>query len=226
MTDLRIVTLGERVVAVDKPHGMLTIPGRLGSGDPRPCLIHELSRTVPGKLWIVHRLDREVAGLVLFARDADAHRTLGGWFERRAVRKSYEAWTEGDPGRASLVQGTWQGRLIRGRRRVHEGDRGRDSVTEARCTGSWMHCGEPVVTWELSPRTGRPHQLRCQAASRGFPILGDALYGATRPFAPQAIALRATRLAFPGATREELDRLGLPEDLQVEPLSALVREDS
>jgi len=222
---LRIVMLGDRVVIADKPSGMLTIPGREGAADPRPCLTRELSALVPGKLWIVHRLDREVSGLVIFARDAEAHRLLNGWFEHRLVEKEYEAWTEGDRARAASARGRWEGHLIRGRRRVHEGERGKLSVTDATYAGTVMRDGATRLRWTLIPRTGRPHQLRCQASARGFAILGDALYGASAPYLPDAIALREVRIAFPGADRVVLRELELPSDLRVDGLSAAVRGD-
>ncbi|HKQ63288.1 MAG TPA: malate synthase A [Candidatus Polarisedimenticolaceae bacterium] len=212
-----VVLASPLVLAADKPAGMLTIPGRRGSADERPCLIHELARSFPGKIWIVHRLDLEASGLVLFARTAETHRTLCALFEHRTVRKRYEAWTEGEPPPADAEQ-VWESRLVRGKRRAYESERGKWSRTRARFLGAIDHAGRRWLRWELYPETGRPHQLRCQLAARGWPVAGDRLYGARDEFAPGAIALRALALDFSGAPAERA-ALELPERLEVAPLA-------
>jgi tRNA pseudouridine32 synthase/23S rRNA pseudouridine746 synthase len=222
MTVPVVVHESEGVVAVDKPHGWLTIPGRHAESDPRPVLARRLADRMGGKLWIVHRLDREVSGLLLFARNPDVHRLLSGWFERHEVVKRYEAWTEGEFPDAAESGGSWEGWLIRGRRRVHEASepaRGKWVRTQAHCRGRVMHEGAKLLRWELLPETGRTHQLRCQCSARGFPIAGDGLYGSHVSFRPDAIALRAVSLEFhrlPPSSREEV---GLPLSLRVEGLS-------
>jgi tRNA pseudouridine32 synthase/23S rRNA pseudouridine746 synthase len=211
-----IIHESDAVLAVDKPHGWLTIPGRQGEADPRPVLVRELASRAGGKLWIVHRLDREVSGLVLFAKTAEAHRTLCGWFERHEVRKRYEAWTQGTP--PTEGETVWEGWLIQGRRRTHETrepGKGKWARTIARFEGTGIHAGARLLRFALLPETGRTHQLRCQAASRGFPIAGDVLYGSTVAWLPDAIALRAVRLEFPRATDQVLVRLDLPRALVI-----------
>ena len=215
-----IVWESAHVVAVDKPSGMLTIPGRHGSRDERPCLVHAVARRFPGKLWIVHRLDRETSGLVLFARSAEAHRILCSAFEGRTVGKTYEAWTEGpppDPIDRALV---WESRLLRGKRRAHEHPRGKWSRTTARCTGTVLCRELRLVTWRLEPATGRPHQLRVQAAARGWPIAGDRLYGSRVDLGPDRIALRAVSLDLPGLTG-----LGLPARIELAHLDLALGPD-
>lgn len=220
MTVPGIVHVSDAVIAVDKPHGWLTIPGRHGAGDPRPVLTRFLDERYGSKIWIVHRLDREVSGLVLFARTADAHRLLCGWFERHEVVKRYLAWTEGSP--PAIPEAVWEGWLIQGKRRVREAGepgKGKRARTVARFAGSVTHGGEVLLRWDLLPETGRTHQLRCQAAARGFPIAGDALYGSSVPFEPDAIALRAVGLEFPEATPDQRAALGLPPAMRIEGLS-------
>lgn len=214
LTEPAIVHASDAILAVDKPHGWLTIPGRQGAADPRPVLVRHLTERLGSRLWIVHRLDREVSGLVLFARTAEAHRTLCGWFERHAVAKRYEAWTEGTP--PAEAETVWEGWLIQGKRRVFESaspGKGKRARTLAACLGRRRRGDLHLLRWSLRPETGRTHQLRCQAASRGFPIAGDALYGSTVPWEPDAIALRAVSVEFPTAPDEDLVRLGLPRTL-------------
>lgn len=216
LTEPTIVHESDAVLVVDKPHGWLTIPGRQGEADPRPVLVRELAASAGGKLWIVHRLDREVSGLVLFAKSAEAHRTLCGWFERHAVVKRYEAWTQGSP--PAEAETVWEGWLIQGRRRTHETrepGKGKWARTVAQFEGAGTHAGARLLRFALRPETGRTHQLRCQAAARGFPIAGDALYGSTVAWLPDAIALRAVRLEFPEASQATLFRLGIPREIAV-----------
>lgn len=219
-----IVVRSDAVVVVDKPHGWLTIPGRRKDDDPRPVLVRHLTERTGAKVWIVHRLDREVSGLVVFARTSEAHRLLCGWFERHDVVKRYEALTAGTPPEKAGEQ-TWEGWLIPGRKRVHEvrePGRGRWSRTVATYRGKVASGAAGLLRWDLCPETGRSHQLRCQASERGFPIAGDALYGSTVAYRPDAIALRAVALEFPDATDEELDRLGIPRTIEVPGLSSAV----
>jgi 23S rRNA-/tRNA-specific pseudouridylate synthase len=216
MTGPAVVHESGSVVIVDKPHGWLTIPGRAGAADPRPVLSRHLEERYGARIWIVHRLDRGVSGLVLFARDAGAHRLLCGWLERHEIVKEYEAWTGGSP--PGAPDAVWEGWLIQGKRRVHEAaspGKGKHARTVARCAGAGTRGGLRFLRWTLLPETGRTHQIRCQAAARGFPIVGDALYGSEVPFRPDAIALRAVRLTFPGDRADDLRALGLDPEVRV-----------
>ncbi len=202
----------ESFVAVDKPAGWLTVPSRMGKSDPRPCLGPALEAELSARLWPVHRLDLEVSGLVLFARHAEAHRAASSWFENHRVHKRYEALTERrappPPLQSEVV---WQSKLLRGKKRSYESPHGKEATTKARCLG-----GEPL-RWELWPETGRPHQLRVHLSRAGFPILGDALYGAEQPFT-SGIALRAVQLDFSDC--EGRGVFDLPDRLEVPGLSS------
>lgn len=201
-TEPVIILRGERLVAVDKPAAWLSVPSRWGERDARPVVGTWLQASLGQRVWPVHRLDEEATGLLLFALDAEAHAVAGRWFEQRAVAKNYEALTEvpasGVPP-AGHVE-TWRSLLLRGKKRAYESPAGKPSETRARVVGlvEFETGGgrEPALAWELEPLTGRPHQLRYELAHHGFPIMGDALYGARREFLPGAIALRCTRLRF------------------------------
>jgi tRNA pseudouridine32 synthase / 23S rRNA pseudouridine746 synthase len=215
---LPVIYQNERIVAVDKPGGMLTTPSRLGAADPRPTLGRLLEQQLGARLWPVHRLDLEVTGLVLFAKDADAHRLASAAFEERRVHKRYEALCEGAMEPPATVGGTftWQSLLVRGKRRSFEAPHGKQAITHARllglvAAGPWLPPGAadegaPLLHFLLEPETGRAHQLRVHLARAGCPVLGDALYGARRPFRePGTVALRSVALEIgdPG------DRAGL-----------------
>jgi 23S rRNA-/tRNA-specific pseudouridylate synthase len=172
-----------RLLVVDKPPGEPVIPDRHGSDS----LHGRLERERGERLGVVHRLDREVTGALLFARDAAAHRALSMAFERHLVEKHYVAITEGSAEVGSTFR--WEDRLLRGKKRSYASPHGKLAITLATVTGAGL-------TWALRPLTGRNHQLRVHLSRAGFPIRGDGLYGATSPW-PAGIALRAARLVVP-----------------------------
>lgn len=227
MVSVDLPFANEHFVAVDKPADWLSVPSRLGEREQRPCLGTTLEAELGVRLWPVHRLDAEVTGLILFAKNAAAHRQASGWFEQRTVDKSYEAWTEGAPP-AATGEALWRSCLLRGKKRAYESPHGKPAETLARCLGQVPGAdGQAALRWELKPLTGRAHQLRFELARHGHPILGDALYGATRPFrhgAGHGIALRCVRLDF--ARCQGAAALGLPAELTVPPLATRFPEET
>jgi 23S rRNA pseudouridine1911/1915/1917 synthase len=162
-------------------------------------------------LALPHRLDRAVSGAMVFATERAAARKLSRQFERRQVKKIYWACVAGP---VEPPAGTWSDLLwkVHGQPRAvvvdaaHPG--GRQATLHYRTLGSGRY-----GSWlEIELETGRTHQVRVQAASRCFPLLGDAHYGSQIPFGPQhederrrAIALHARRLTFQHpTTREEI----------------------
>ncbi len=202
---MQIVFENANFVVANKKSGWLTIPGRFGDKDPRPCLGLELQKTVGSQIWPVHRLDFEVSGLVLFAKTAEAHKVANKAFETQQIKKTYEALTEGSAPNEQNFR--WESKLLRGKKRAYEHAAGKTSITVAQFVG--VKNGN--LNWSLHPLTGRPHQLRVHLAQHGFPILGDSLYGSKYAFAKDSIALRAIRLEFSHCP--ELLNLGLPESL-------------
>jgi tRNA pseudouridine32 synthase/23S rRNA pseudouridine746 synthase len=198
----------EHFILVEKPALMLTVPGRFEDKDERPVLGRLLQSQLGKNVYPVHRLDYEVSGLVLFALTAKAHQAGNSWFEKKKVRKVYEALAaaEAVPNQEPLPEVgqklEWTSQLLRGKKRAYESPVGKPALTmavlrEARAGG--------VFFWQLEPVTGRSHQLRYELFKRGFPILGDALYGSRRTWS-QGIALRAMKISFPVEARE----FGLP----------------
>lgn len=210
---MKIIADNSHFVLVDKPSGMLTVPGRTGAEDPRPCLGWLLQKQLNCQLFPVHRLDFEVSGLVLFAKNAEAHRESNLWFEKRLVHKFYSALSPGFADASTLPQKfEWKSRLLRGKKRAYESPVGKPALTKATLLKSE---DSQRLRWRLEPVTGRPHQLRYEMAKHGFAILGDQLYGSQVPY-PEGIALRAVRIEFPSetsATRFDLKALYEIEDL-------------
>ncbi|MEW6055728.1 MAG: RNA pseudouridine synthase [Bdellovibrionota bacterium] len=214
----------ESFVVFDKPSGWLSVPSRLGTRDPRPCLSAALNKV---KLYPVHRLDEEVSGLVLFAKTPGAHRLANQWFETRKVRKTYQAWTELGPQETLLLldrkrEFEWHSTLSRGKKRAYESSHGKKAITHAVFCEKKAFNGAEILIWRLNPLTGRSHQLRYELSHRGFPILGDTLYGARTSFLARSIALRAVQLDFQGC--EEAAQLGLAEKIDVMGLETLVND--
>ena len=153
-------------------------------------------------LGIPHRLDRPVSGAVLFARNTKAARRLAEQFQKREVTKIYWGAVEGNLEPATGTWLDWLRKLPEQARseKVSEGsENARQALLHYRCLKAWA--GGTLV--EFRPETGRMHQIRVQAAVRGFPIRGDVLYGAKLPFGPavelpreRSIALHARSLTF------------------------------
>ncbi len=188
-------------LAVAKPAGLLT-QGPTGGEDTLEARVRRHLRPEdPASVYLgtVHRLDRPVSGVVLWAKTPRSARRWAEQFARRSALKEYWAIVEvrGDLGRLETT-GTWDDQLAppdaMGRARVVDAE-GRGGVRAL--TRYEAGSGKPVLgglAWlKLRPETGRTHQLRAQAAARGFPIVGDATYGASRAF-PQGIALHARSL--------------------------------
>ena len=192
-------------LAVCKPAGLLTqAPPGIDSLEWR---IKEFIKQREGKtgnlyLGVPHRLDRPVSGAIVFARHSRAARRLAEQFEGRLVRKVYWACVQGD---IEPAEGTWTDlvRKIPDQPRaeiVPDGHpEGRLAVLHYRLLTS----GPGRSCLEVELETGRMHQIRVQAAARGHPLLGDAMYGSAVPFGPQhddwrrrAIALHARSLGF------------------------------
>ncbi len=207
MTIVRVFE-NENLIVVDKPHAWLTTPARMAD-DPRPCLGRELQAQLGMQIFPVHRLDFEVSGLTLWAKNADSHRKAQRWFEHAWIRKVYEAYSR--PGTRPPPQEfiEWKSKLVRGKKRSFVAEYGNPSLTQARV----VQVDSKMWKWELVPVTGRPHQLRVEMSRHGFALLGDKLYGGEEVAEPQWIALRAVTLDASKIASES--RLGLPEVLTV-----------
>lgn len=191
-TQLLTLFQNENFIALNKPAGILTTPPRFIEKDARAVLGRDLQATLGQQVYPVHRLDYEVSGVVLFALNAGAHRAASLWFEKRQVSKLYLAITENQAGANPQQKFTWKAKVQRGKKRTYEHKAGKLSITKAEVLSSM----EGGLLWLLSPVTGRPHQLRFDLSRHGFPIWGDQLYGSTKPWKENAIALQSVVLQF------------------------------
>lgn len=206
-TPLSILHADEDLVVLDKPAGLLSVPGK--GPELADCLIARLRVTFPGAL-LVHRLDRDTSGVIVFALTPLAQRHLGLQFERRHTRKVYVARVAGHVaparGRVDLpVALDWPRRP---RHRVcHQ--TGRAAVTDWRVL---RHEPDGSTRIRLMPITGRSHQLRVHMLALGHPILGDSLYAEGADRAHPRLMLHAERLQLrhPDGGREMTFRAPVP----------------
>ncbi|MFA6632240.1 MAG: RluA family pseudouridine synthase [Kiritimatiellia bacterium] len=196
-------------VAVMKPAGVASVPERR---DDNACLCAHLSRQLGQRVYPVHRLDKEVSGVILYALTAPAHRLLNSAFERREVQKTYLAVTHGAPAEdAGEINGPIHA-FGSGRMGV-DARRGKPSLTRF----AVLQRGERFARVEAFPLTGRRHQIRVHLYSIGHPIAGDPCYGdaALRCGGHPRLMLTATglALALPGGARLDL-RDNVPDDFR------------
>ena len=171
----QIIFQDEHLLVVDKPHFLPMIPtGRF----LRETLLVRLKRTFDlPHLTPIHRLDRETAGVVIFSHNLATRGTYQSMFQKRSVRKTYEAL-------APVLQGrefpfTYRSRMVDGDKffvmREEAGEPNSETVVEL------LETRGDVARYRLHPHTGRKHQLRLHMASLGVPILNDAFYPVALP---------------------------------------------
>lgn len=183
---LDVVFADDAIVVLNKPSGLLTVPGR--GPDKADCLSKRVQTHYPDAL-IVHRLDRDTSGLVVMARGLPAQRVLNLAFEQRRVDKRYTAVVSG----LLTVDGQWHEidlpMLVdwpnRPKRTINFAE-GQSALTRWRCTAVDTEAHTSRV--ELEPVTGRTHQLRVHMQAIGHPMVGDTLY------APPEVQAQANRL--------------------------------
>lgn len=189
-TPLRLIHHDAAIVVADKPAGLLSVPGR--GEDRNDCLIERIRGVFP-EVLLVHRLDLDTSGVMVFALTKAAQGDLGRQFEARTVRKAYVArvWgrIEADAGRVDLpLIVDWPNRP---RQHVNH-EKGRPSVTDWQV----LSRGATETRVRLMPLTGRSHQLRVHMAELGHPILGDPLYASGAAAEFPRLMLHAESLRF------------------------------
>lgn len=190
------------LIALDKPSGLLAVPGR--GPDKADCLAVRVQRWHPAAK-VVHRLDRDTSGVMVMALTRQAERSLARQFQTRRVAKRYVAVVAGrvadDAGRIDLPL-----RKDMTRRYVHLVDhrQGKPAVTDYRVIDRLAD----RTRLELTPITGRSHQLRVHLRAIGHPILGDPLYGDAASAA--RLMLHAERLELTHPTTGEATAFAAP----------------
>jgi 23S rRNA pseudouridine1911/1915/1917 synthase len=144
----------------------------------------------PGNVFLepIHRLDKPVSGLVLFARTSKALSRLQEEMRERQMEKIYHAWVEDGP---KDDHGTLKHHLIHGSHRAEISPNGKEAILDYEVIKREKNRTE----LRIKLHTGRYHQIRAQMAAIGCPVIGDTKYGSTQHY-PLGIALRATELTF------------------------------
>lgn len=186
-----IVFEDEAVIAIDKPSGLLTVATESEKLDTAFARLSEsLAARNAGRPYVVHRLDRDTSGLLLFARTPEVRDQLqSAWDE---VEKTYLAVVEGKPRPAEGVLENYltEGKNLRVRVTAAGGD-AKHAVTRYRLIAT----RRPYSLVEVILQTGRKHQIRVHLAGLGCPVIGDADYGAKTDRA-RRLGLHAWKLAF------------------------------
>ena len=167
---INIIYEDREVVAVEKPAGLLSVPG--GQEHLADCLIRRVQITFPDVL-LVHRLDMDTSGIMIFALTAHAQRHLSMQFEQRVTKKTYIARVAGQvvekTGEVDLpLIVDWPNRPLQ--KVCHE--TGKQALTQWKV----INIAKGETRLRLTPQTGRSHQLRVHCLAMGHPILGDSLY--------------------------------------------------
>ena len=169
-TPLDVIHADHQILVVNKPAGLLSVPGR--GEHLADCLIARLRAAFP-EVLLVHRLDRDTSGVMVFALTPAAQRHLGLQFEKRQVKKAYLARLWGEmaarEGRVDLpLIVDWPNRP----KQMVDPVNGRPAITDWKV----LKIDAGTTRVRLMPLTGRSHQLRVHMAALGHPILGDPFY--------------------------------------------------
>lgn len=212
----------EHLLVINKPAGLNTHSPSPFAGEG---IYDWLRNREPrwANLAIVHRLDKDTSGVIVFTKTQLANRSLTQQFTGRQVRKAYRLLTDHDPFSSSLHKRGSDEFMVR-TKIARAGDKyasrrgGEEAVTHFRRVGAAQSGPVPVLELEAEPLTGRTHQIRVHAAEQGFPILGDTLYGGT---AAPRMCLHAGSLTFKHPCSGEQVRFEAPVDFSAEPRLAL-----
>jgi tRNA pseudouridine32 synthase/23S rRNA pseudouridine746 synthase len=195
---LAVIHRDQALLVLDKPAGLLSVPGK--GAHLADCLLSRAQAAFPEAL-LVHRLDRDTSGVIVFALTPQAQRHLGLQFERRQVRKTYVArvagHVAGDSGTVDLPLAVdWPNRP----RQHVDFELGRPALTDWRVV---RRDADGTTRLRLSPHTGRSHQLRVHLREIGHPILGDPLYAeaAARDWPRLMLHAESLRLRHPEGGR-------------------------
>ncbi len=186
----------EHICVVFKPAGLLTAPT---PESDRGNLSDALSRERQVRIFVVHRIDLDTSGILVFAKTEDANRELGETFRTHAIERQYLA----------VVDGEWPGDL----QRIDEDVAGKSAVSHFEVAD---RIGDRATVLRVTLETGRTHQIRLHAAGAGYPVLGDKQHGRVSDMAPPRMALHAHKLAFAHPITDEALSFEseLPDDLR------------
>jgi len=187
----------EYVVVVHKPCGLMVEPDRNGHLNLLHLVRAYLRKSLPKEAEVyaqhIHRLDRPVSGIVLFAKQRAVLKNLSEQFAARTVKKYYQALTTQAPVQSSGVLEHWHRKE---KKKAVLSPEEFPYAEKALLRYSIVQQSADRFLWNIELHTGKFHQIRAQLSDAGCPIMGDALYNSTQPYKPDAIALHACKLIF------------------------------
>jgi 23S rRNA pseudouridine1911/1915/1917 synthase len=187
---IAILAEDDDILAVAKPAGLVTHPAyRHADGTLTDAVFAYAARCGAHRPWLLHRLDRETSGVVLFARTEQARRSLVRQFQRREIVKRYLAIVNGRPGSGSGEIDAPLCRDVDDRRRVVVSPAGKPARTRYEVCAT----NDDFSLVIAEPLTGRTHQIRVHLASLGAPLAGDTVYGGATE-TTSAIGIERTQL--------------------------------
>lgn len=200
-----IIYADDSFVIADKPWDVLSVPGR--GEDKQDCLWRRVQQQFP-TARIVHRLDYATSGVMVLALTLEAQRALSRSFQERETAKRYQAIIDGRPdsdqGEVNLpLRCDWENRPLQ----IVDHEQGKQALTHWRVLDS----DNTNTRIELTPITGRSHQLRVHMQALGHPIVGDRFYaGEAAKARSERLLLHAEQLAFPHPDSEEWMEFTIP----------------
>jgi len=186
--ELSIIYEDEILIAINKDSGIPVIPGR--GENSSDSLLQITEQSLSKKLYVVHRIDKDTSGVIMFAKDAQTHRYLNILFEKRDVEKHYLAVVNGIPENGFVIDAPV---FEFGSGRMGIDKRGKPSKTRFEIEEKMINAAQ----LDVCPSSGRRHQIRVHLYSIGFPILGDRIYGYPRPVGGiDRLMLHAKKVCF------------------------------
>ncbi|RAW00851.1 RluA family pseudouridine synthase [Pseudochryseolinea flava] len=187
----------EYVLVINKPHGLMVEPDRNGHHN----LLHQVQGYIRNNVakgnevyaQHIHRLDRPVSGIVLFAKQRSVLKNLSEQFAERRVKKFYQALTSNTPAQAQGTLDHWH-RKEKKKAAIYE--EAIPYTEQANLAYKVTALEENRFLWDIALHTGKFHQIRAQLAHVHCPVIGDELYGSSIAYQPNAIALTASKLVF------------------------------
>jgi len=214
---MKILFEDQHVVIVDKPAGLSVLPD--GWEKDSDYLVKMLEETF-GKIFIVHRLDKITSGVMVFAKEAETHRSLNLQFENHEAQKTYHAILEGNP--------KWEEKIAKHPLRSNVGHKHRTMIddkngkpSETRFRVIKRYPESALV--EAKPMTGRTHQIRVHAYALGHPLVEDVLYGARDLYGLPRPMLHAQTLSFIHPATHERVKFSTPHPADFEEALKILR---
>jgi RluA family pseudouridine synthase len=187
----------EFILVMLKPAGLMVEPDRNGHPNLLQQVKKYLKASIPEHEVVyaqhIHRIDRPVSGIILFAKQRAVLKNLSEQFAERRVKKYYQALTDKAP---TVMSGTLEHWHRKEKKKAVLYANEIEFAEKALLHYTVLKTDQHHYVWNIELHTGKYHQIRAQLAQAGCPIIGDSLYGSTIPYTSDTIALHANKLVF------------------------------